>query len=77
MNEYEFYCLSNSIKNNLHPESIVSVLSELAAPWENCSQRMLGQLVDLNCSWRKKKLIFQAITETIANPWQDLYCLRL
>lgn len=42
MNEYESYCLCNAIKNNLRLESIVSVLSELAAPWENCSQRTLG-----------------------------------
>lgn len=73
----ESFCLCNFSKNSVRPESIVNVLSELAAPWENCSQRMLGQLVDLNCAWRKKKLIFQAITETIANLWQDLYCLRL
>lgn len=38
MNEYESYCLCNSIKNNLRLESIVSVLSELAAPWENFSE---------------------------------------
>lgn len=38
----ESFCLCNFSKNNFHPESIVSVLSELAAPWENCSKRMLG-----------------------------------
>lgn len=38
MNEYESYCLWNSIKNNLRLDSIVSILSELAAPWENGSE---------------------------------------
>jgi hypothetical protein len=40
--EYESYCFWSSIKINLHPKSIVSTLSELATPWENCSQRTLG-----------------------------------
>lgn len=42
MNEYESFCLCNSIKNNLRPESIVSVLSELAAPWKTVVRERLA-----------------------------------
>lgn len=62
---------------NLYPKSIVSILFELVAPWENSSQKALGQLVDLELCLEKEKALLQGIIETIANPWQDRYCVRL
>ena len=55
--EYESYCFWNYIKINLHPESIVNTLSALGAPWENCSQRILGEVVDLELCLEKEKAL--------------------